>query len=152
MVSVVVATLVPLAMQLGHEPVGPAHARANLQMVRSVDTPTISAQRPVTETALAQELVVFDESLDADEEEQSDEEGEPDAQENQESDPESAVRKTAEPQTLRSSQPGLLTRATDACKDGDKKTARSTYRALPRGDTRRKEIRKACRREGVWIL
>lgn len=45
-----------------------------------------------------------------------------------------------------------LTEAKSACRRGNKEAARSLYRDLPLGDARRKEIRKACRQEGVWIL
>jgi hypothetical protein len=45
-----------------------------------------------------------------------------------------------------------LAEAKAACRRGNKDVARSVYRDLPVGDARRKEIRRACRQEGVWIL
>lgn len=45
-----------------------------------------------------------------------------------------------------------LSEAKAACRRGNKDAARSVYRGLPVGDSRRKEIRRACRQEGVWIL
>lgn len=45
-----------------------------------------------------------------------------------------------------------LAEAKAACRRGNKDAARSVYRDLPVGDARRKEIRRACRQEGVWIL
>lgn len=43
-------------------------------------------------------------------------------------------------------------KAVAACERKDKDAARAVYKSLERGDPRRKEIRKSCRKSGVWIF
>lgn len=43
-------------------------------------------------------------------------------------------------------------KAVAACERKDKDAARTVYKSLERGDPRRKEIRKSCRKSGVWIF
>ena len=61
---------------------------------------------------------------------------------------ESTPRAVAQPDA----RPTELAEAKAACRRGNKDAARSVYRGLPVGDARRREIRRACRQEGVWIL
>lgn len=56
------------------------------------------------------------------------------------------------PTTTRRPKPSMATKAKAACARKDKDAARSAYKSLERGDPRRKEIRKACRKSGVWFL
>lgn len=52
----------------------------------------------------------------------------------------------------RATRPSVVSRAKAACARKDKDSARAAYRALERGDKRRKTIRRACRNAGVWFL
>lgn len=63
-----------------------------------------------------------------------------------------AERQPEARETKRASRPTELAEAKAACRRGNKDVARSVYRDLPVGDARRREIRRACRQEGVWIL
>ena len=149
MIAVVLATVAPLTMHL----LAPATASgtpASSLMIEPAVKPIATVVRvlqptptlPVVATA-ATEV----EHVELTTEDASEPEPEPE--------PELAERRTQRATGTAkqpTASPQLLTKATSACREGDKKTARSTYRELPVGDTRRREIRKACRREGVWIL
>jgi hypothetical protein len=164
MVAVVVASLLPLTMQFNGD-VGSAHAAGSLETIevgqavehefaRAAASNELQPHEPAPsfpKTAAAEELVLLETSI-ADATEDLEpcptpcDERSPAAEE-----PE--TRKTSEDEsTARPSRAPLLTKVSEACREGDKKAARSTYRTLPLGDSRRKQMRKACRREGVWIL
>jgi hypothetical protein len=166
MVGVVVATLVPLTMHVfaasasDHVErdvalvLAPAPAR-ELVASAAVERPLVTPSIPVVaKVASAEELIRVDVEVDIEESEPCpapcDERPQPSMAEPRE---EPSIGRSAIPRANEaSSRPPLLSKAAAACREGDKKSARSTYRAIPVGDSRRKEIRKACRREGVWIL
>lgn len=43
-------------------------------------------------------------------------------------------------------------KAAAACERKDKDAARAVYKTLERGDPQRKQIRKSCRKSGVWLF
>ncbi|MBV1862274.1 MAG: hypothetical protein KUG77_27895, partial [Nannocystaceae bacterium] len=43
-------------------------------------------------------------------------------------------------------------KAKAACERKDKDAARAAYKSLDRRDPRRKEVRKSCRKQGVWLF
>lgn len=154
MIAVVVASLVPLAVHL--QAPGSAIAASASDRVAPPIAATTTVHVPTglrgVERAVerrAEPIVVADVAQAADE---------PCPAEPCDGTPERAgptrhaAPSTSPPARQRMTRPEPLTKATSACREGDKKTARSTYRAIPLGDSRRREIRKACRREGVWIL
>jgi hypothetical protein len=162
MVAVVVASLLPLTMQLDGD-VGSAHAAGvetieveqtvEHQFAESAAINDLQRHGPAPsfpKAAAAEEIVVVETSIaDATE----DLEPCPTPCDESPAADEPETRRTSEDEpTARPSRPPLLTQVSEACREGDKKAARSTYRTLPLGDSRRKEMRKACRREGVWIL
>ncbi len=60
-----------------------------------------------------------------------------------------------EPKPATKSRPTKLSasaKAKAACARQDRDAARAAYKSLERGDPRRKEVRKACRKSGVWFL
>lgn len=58
----------------------------------------------------------------------------------------------AKPRARRKASASPKSRAVAACERQDKDAARAVYKSLERGDPQRKEIRKSCRKSGVWIF
>ena len=58
----------------------------------------------------------------------------------------------SKPRARRKAPESATSKAVAACERKDKDAARSVYKSLERGDPQRKEIRKSCRKSGVWIF
>ena len=156
----------PVATAQAQEPAdAPIVDAAARPLAASLDGPVMGSM-PVD----ASEVVIFDDAQDdAQDDTQDDAQDdtqrddlalEPDAASDAEP-VDAAQLATAEPaaerqpearESKRASRPTELAEAKAACRRGNKDVARSVYRDLPVGDARRREIRRACRQEGVWIL
>lgn len=133
--AVVIASLLPLFA---------GAASDSVERLRRFAFAGISAQQ-LEPPAPAAALVVEDDEPEEDEAPVLVVEPEPVEQE-----PVAAPVKTSRPRRKASTSPQA--KAVAACQRDDKDAARAVYKSLERGDPQRKQIRKSCRKSGIWIF